>query len=546
MKHLIFLAFAGAMLHAQTVTINDTIRTAVGNGLFSGTITVTLNNPHRAQPLYSGNVTLAGWQQTVTVVDGVFSLTLYANDQIVPGGTSYTATYSPTVGKGGSETWVVSSNATTIKEIRSTTVPTPRTMFTPSQITQASATLGQALRWNGSTWAPAAVLTDPMTSTGDLITRSGGVPVRVGIGSTGQVLTVAGGLPTWASGISGNAATATALAAALTSGRVLLGNGTGIPATDAGLEYDPLAGGLGRLRLTNSAANTGLWISQTGEGRALNILANGPATSLGQVVVDSQTATSGGVLWVGASGSGFTNTTTGAAYVWVSSASASGNALMVRNAGSGTALTLKNDLNSRLAFLDGSTNTTESAVVGSFNALTTGQAISVASSNNGFSASSGLIRANVAGATSTGNAFVADMSGTGTAFRANTSKGFGLDVQSSSSTAAAARIFTSGQGNNDALSVVVYNAPSGTGKAFSVYGGVNGGSLNAWIDSTGGASFSGSVSATSVKLTGLAEPAANAGNEGLMVYIKGTSGVSGSLRICAQLTDGSYAWVPLF
>jgi lysophospholipase L1-like esterase len=56
----------------------------------------------------------------------------------------------------------------------------------------------------------------------------------------------------------------------------------------------------------------------------------------------------------------------------------------------------------------------------------------------------------------------------------------------------------------------------------------------------------GSVSATSVKLTGLAEPAANTGNEGLMVYIKGTSGVSGSLRICAQLTDGSYAWVPLF
>lgn len=155
---IILAALAGAMAHGQTVTINDTIRTAVGNGLFSGTITVTLNNPHRAQPLYSGSVTLAGWQQTVTVVDGVFSLTLYANDQITPSGTSYTATYSPNSGKGGSETWVVPSGATTIREIRANTVPTPATMFTPSQITQAGATLNQFLVWDGSKWGPSTNL----------------------------------------------------------------------------------------------------------------------------------------------------------------------------------------------------------------------------------------------------------------------------------------------------------------------------------------------------------------------------------------------------
>jgi hypothetical protein len=56
----------------------------------------------------------------------------------------------------------------------------------------------------------------------------------------------------------------------------------------------------------------------------------------------------------------------------------------------------------------------------------------------------------------------------------------------------------------------------------------------------------GVVKTTSLLFSGSTEPAANSGNEGLMVYIKGTSGVSGSLRICAQLTDGSYAWVPLF
>jgi hypothetical protein len=213
MKHLIILAaLAGAMAHGQTVTLTDTIRTPMG-GNWAGTVTVTLNNPQTAQPLYSGNETLSGWSQTVSVVDGAFSLTLYTNDQITPGGTSYTARYSPTSGAGWSETWVVPAGATTIREVRSTTVPTPRTMFTPAQITQGGATLGQALRWNGAAWAPGTFVADPMTATGDLITRSGGVASRVPIGTTGQVLTVAGGLPTWASGISGNAATATALAA---------------------------------------------------------------------------------------------------------------------------------------------------------------------------------------------------------------------------------------------------------------------------------------------------------------------------------------------
>ena len=40
-------------------------------------------------------------------------------------------------------------------------------------------------------------LTNPLTTTGDLVTLSGGVPTRVGIGSTNQVLTVVGGLPAW-------------------------------------------------------------------------------------------------------------------------------------------------------------------------------------------------------------------------------------------------------------------------------------------------------------------------------------------------------------
>ena len=212
MKTLLTPLLLAASAFAQTATITDTIATPFA-GTFSGTVTVTLNSPALAQPLYSGNVTLSGWTQTVTVTAGAFTLTLYTNDLITPGGTSYTATYAPTSGSGWKETWIVPTGATTIREIRSTTVPSPSVRFTPSQITQAGATLGQGLRWNGSIWAPAAVLTDPMTTTGDLITRSGINAARVGIGSTNQVLTVSGGMPVWASGITGNASTATALAA---------------------------------------------------------------------------------------------------------------------------------------------------------------------------------------------------------------------------------------------------------------------------------------------------------------------------------------------
>jgi hypothetical protein len=155
MKHLpTFLLFA-ASAFAQTATITDTIATPFA-GTFSGTVTVTLNSPALAQPLYSGNVTLSGWTQTVTVTAGAFALTLYTNDLITPGGTSYTATYAPTSGSGWKETWVVPTGATTIRAIRSTTVPTPSVKFNLSQLNQNSATLGQGIRWNGTAWEAAA------------------------------------------------------------------------------------------------------------------------------------------------------------------------------------------------------------------------------------------------------------------------------------------------------------------------------------------------------------------------------------------------------
>ena len=66
-------------------------------------------------------------------------------------------------------------------------------------------TTGQVLKKNTNAdmdfvWsADAAGMTNPMTTTGDIIYSSpGSTPVRLGIGSTGNLLTVAGGVPTWA------------------------------------------------------------------------------------------------------------------------------------------------------------------------------------------------------------------------------------------------------------------------------------------------------------------------------------------------------------
>ena len=78
-------------------------------------------------------------------------------------------------------------------------------------------------------------MTNPMTTAGDLIKGgAGGTPARIAVGSSGQALVVSAGAPAWgavgfAGGGTGQAtqqAALDALAAAVTSGQVLRGNGT--------------------------------------------------------------------------------------------------------------------------------------------------------------------------------------------------------------------------------------------------------------------------------------------------------------------------------
>lgn len=56
-------------------------------------------------------------------------------------------------------------------------------------------------------WASAG-MTNPMTTTGDIIySSSGSTPARLGIGTTGQVLNVTGGVPAWTTPASGGSLT---------------------------------------------------------------------------------------------------------------------------------------------------------------------------------------------------------------------------------------------------------------------------------------------------------------------------------------------------
>ena len=295
----IILLLASLAAFSQTTVISDTLTGAVGGGAWTGKVTVSLNSPGVAQPLYYSTTSLAGWQQTICVgvtggdcysqlSAGAFAITLYTNDVITPAGTSYKAIYQPLRGPGWTETWTVAAGNTKLYQIRATTIPTPTVTITPSQISSGGATTGQYLRWSGTAWAPYTFsgLSDPTTTTGDILYRnSGGSITRLGIGSSGQVLTVAAGIPSWAAAsggvssitgtanqisasastgavtlsiptnptlpgtttgtfsgnltgdVTGNASTATALASSLGADRVLFGAGTGVPATDQYWKY---------------------------------------------------------------------------------------------------------------------------------------------------------------------------------------------------------------------------------------------------------------------------------------------------------------------
>lgn len=146
-------------------------------------------------------------------------------------------------------------------------------------------TLNIANGGTGQTTANAAFnALSPMTTNGDIIYRSGGVAVRLPIGSTGQVLGVTGGLPVWQA--AGGTGTVTSITA-----------GTGLSATPS----NPIttAG-------TIAIANTGITAGTYGDARhvpQITFNAQGQATAVNLKNVcpyDSMGLISGGALSINA------------------------------------------------------------------------------------------------------------------------------------------------------------------------------------------------------------------------------------------------------
>lgn len=152
---------------------------------------------------------------------------------------------------------------------------------------------GQVLTVSGGTptWQNAASgFANPMTTAGDLIDGgSGGAAQRLAIGSTGQVLTVAGGVPTWANASSGFSNPMT------TTGDIITG-GSG--------------GTAGRLAI----GTTGQILTVTAGAPAWGApgLVN-PMTTAGDLIVGGSSGTPGR-LAIGTSGQ--VPTVTGGAIVW--------------------------------------------------------------------------------------------------------------------------------------------------------------------------------------------------------------------------------------
>jgi hypothetical protein len=544
-------------------------------------------------------------------------------------------------------------------------VPTPRTMFTPSQITQAGAALNNVLRWNGSNWAPfASILTDPMTTTGDMIFRTGGVPSRLGIGSAGQVLTVTGGAPAWASlastGLSDSAALVRG-AASVASGGVPYATSAGVLGTDAGFSYDASKRGLSLdypvifsdnfsgtagAALNGRTPQVGIGWTSTGPGFQDAYAGNGimgvssnqntyfvaqaasvpyeitttirnsagsPNTTI-SIVKDYQTW-GFGVMWhVVFSSSGINHLYWNLAANGGSTVTAQAT-VSQQNSATAPTLVANTDYVCRLtingAYSDASIETTDGVVlfrsraydpllptlVGPWVYVQSGSTAQTFSSFRmttrppkpsfdygrfvsgidgtpigSLAPSPGFFSGLTVGGSKQGAIFQVNHGSGSTTFPRvvgnNTSgvfriesdtNGFASRLEIANGAGAVGTINMNGgfelefSGNNG---VVFLKKPFNSADPFFAgsLGFVANSSANPKLKPSGtelqvrlgdDSAFS-RVAVSSLRLTGLAEPAANADNEGLMVYIKGTSGVSGSLRICAQLTDGSYAWVPLF
>lgn len=195
------------------------------------------------------------------------------------------------IGNGAGTAWV----NTAIADLALASIP----------VSLAGLASGDVLQYNGSIWTNVAggAFSNPMTTNGDLITRTAGVPARLGIGAANTVLKSDGSAAAWGSIVNANIDASAAIAltklASVADLRIIANISGGVAA--------PLANTLsGILDAFMAGAANGDMIIRTGgvwtrlaigtNGQVLSVVGGLPAWATpasvgGLVVVDAQTVT---------------------------------------------------------------------------------------------------------------------------------------------------------------------------------------------------------------------------------------------------------------
>lgn len=153
----LFLVMAGtacAFGQSALTTVSDTVTTPTGSHP-SGSITVSWaryeNNALPRQVIFPGS-------QTYPVTAGVVNIALFPNSAALPAGGCYTVNYA-LAGYFQTRYWSipVSPTSVLISQVEGTLAcpPPNNALIAPSQISDAGATIGQVMTWNGSYWWPA-------------------------------------------------------------------------------------------------------------------------------------------------------------------------------------------------------------------------------------------------------------------------------------------------------------------------------------------------------------------------------------------------------
>lgn len=229
----------GRVTQSKAATITGTTnRVTVTNGDASGglpTIDIAATYAGQASITTLGTVTSGTWNaNAIGSTFGGTGLTSYAAGDLIYASASNTLAKRAigTTGQvltvsGGVPTWAAPATSGTVTSVDvsggTTGLTTSGGPVTSSGTITFGGTLNISNGGTGQTTANAAFnALSPMTTDGDIIYRSGGVAVRLPIGSNGQVLGITSGLPAWQA--SGGAGTVTSVGLSLPSGFSVTGS----------------------------------------------------------------------------------------------------------------------------------------------------------------------------------------------------------------------------------------------------------------------------------------------------------------------------------